>query len=103
MDRFFAFLRDFISSYAPLLIAILALFVSIRANSISKRSYELSRKALSDTQRIVLYEKRSKNLEEIDSQNAKFGTLLAILGESLTLFRENPELQGCPKYQFMST
>ena len=80
-------------SYSPLLIAILALLVSLRANSISKKSLGLSQKALTDNQRIMLYEKRSKTLEEIDSQNANIGTLLAILGESLTLFRENPKLQ----------
>lgn len=80
-------------SYSPLLIAILALLVSLRANSISKKSLDLSQKALTDNQRIMLYEKRSKTLEEIDSQNAQFGTLLSILGESLTLFRENSKLQ----------
>lgn len=76
-----------------MLIAILALLASIRASSISKKSYDLSQKALADTQRIMLYEKRSETLKEIDSQNAKLGTLLAILGESLTLYRENLKLQ----------
>ncbi len=93
MDILLTFLRDFTTSYAPLLIAILALLVSMRANSISKKSYKLSNKARVDAQRILLYEKRSKNLEEIDSKNSKFGTMLVILGESLDLFRENPEFQ----------
>ena len=89
VDTLLAFLTNFINSNALLGIAILALLASIRANSISKKSYNLSQKALADTQRIMLHEKRSETLEEIDSQNAKFGTLLAILGESLTFFREN--------------
>ena len=100
MDTFLAFLKNFINTYAPLLIAILALLASVRANSISKKSYDLSQKALGDTQRVILYEKRTKTLEEIDSQNAKFGTLLAILGDSLTLFRENPKLQEIESSHF---
>jgi hypothetical protein len=93
MSLFFDFLRNFTSAHAALLISILAILASLRANSTSKKSYDLSAKALADTQRRAIYEKRSATLGEIDSQNAKFGTLLAILADSLNLFRENPQLQ----------
>jgi len=90
---FLNFLKEIIISHGALLVAIFALVASVRANSISKKSQEISQKAFIESQRIKLFEKRTETLQEIDSQNAKLGTWLTVLGESLSLFRENPKLQ----------
>ncbi len=88
----FEFITSLTAAYAALLISILAVLASVRANSIAQKSRKFSEDVQRQAERAQVYEKRTEILTEIDTQHARFGTLLAIIAEKMILIQRNPNL-----------
>ena len=91
-------LNSLAAGHAALFISILAVLASLRANSIAHKSRKFSEEVHRQAERARVYEKRTAILSEIDTQHARFGTLLAIIAEKMILIQRNPKLfQRYPK------
>lgn len=76
----------FIVDYAALLVSALALWVSWRANSYAKA-------ALAQSAKVKLLEVQAEVLREIDLQDAKLGSLLAITAEAALAYAQSEDLR----------
>lgn len=86
------FFTSFTVDHVALLISVLAILASLYANSIAQQARKFSEEAHRQAERVRVFEKRTDILSEIDTQNARFGTLLAIIAEKMLLIQKSPAL-----------
>lgn len=91
---------QFLASNAALLMALLALVISLRSNFIANQSHELNLKAKIDADRVLLFEKKRELLNEVDRQHARFATLMMLTGQKILLFRDHPALHDSMQGEF---
>ena len=85
-------LIEFLGSNAALLIAIVAILISLRANFTAHRAHELNVRNKVDTDRILLNEKRRELLNELDKQHATLATLSFVVAQEVMTFQDCPKL-----------
>jgi hypothetical protein len=85
-------LAEFVSSNGALLVAVLALLISLRANHVSKQAHELNVRSKADADRVRLSEKKRELLNEIDKQHVTLATLSLITAQGVLVFKECPKL-----------
>ena len=85
-------ITSFIAGNTALLVAMLALVASMRANYISNKANKITEQQQNNNLRLKNLEKRTEILSEIDTQNARYGALLAIFTEKIFLFQKNEKL-----------
>jgi hypothetical protein len=83
----FDFAWLFIVNNVAILTSVLAILISLVANSRSQKSKQL-------LESILKQEKHSKVLNELDTQEALFGRLLVVMYEKKILIQENTEKLG---------
>jgi hypothetical protein len=84
----------FLSENASLLISLLALLGTVNANVIAERGRRASVDAGRRADAITNIQKHSEILLEIETQNARLGTLLMIVVQKILLFQRHPELHA---------
>jgi hypothetical protein len=85
-------IAEFIGSNAALLVAAVALAISLRSNHIAHRAHQLNVRSKTDTDRVRLFEKKRELLNEIDKQNTTLATLSLITAQGILVFKECPKL-----------
>lgn len=88
-----SYLFQFIAENAALLVAILALVISLRANYTAHLAHRLNIQKKQDADRVLLFEKKRELLNEVDRQHTRFATLKMITAQKILLFSEHPELR----------
>ena len=83
---------EFIRSNASMLVATIALIISLRASSIARSAYKLNLRKKEDEDRLMLAEKRRELLNAIDRQNTALATLSFVTAEQIIVFAEWPKL-----------
>jgi hypothetical protein len=79
-------LQEFLLENAALLVAIVALAISLRANHISSQTYKLSLAGKRDSDRVLLFEKICESLNEVDRQHARIATLTMVLAQKILFY-----------------
>ena len=93
-------LGSFLSSNAALLVAVVALIISLRANFTASSAHKLNianRKA-DDKQRLA--EKKRETLNELDLQYTRMATLSMITAQKVLMFRDHPALHSAMPDEF---
>jgi len=85
-------ISDFTQSNAALLVAVIALLISLRANWIAQKAHQLNVKVNATSDRRVFAEKHRELLNELDAQYTKMATLALITSRKILLFKEYPLL-----------
>ena len=93
-------LREFLANHSALLVAIVALFISLRANYIAQQAHKLNLRSKLDADRILLFEKKRELLGEVDRQHTRMATLSMVTAQKILLFREHPELHESMPAEF---
>lgn len=91
---------EFLSTNAALLVAAIALFISLRANFLAQMAHKLNVKSRADADRILLFEKKRENLNELDRRHTRMATLSLLTAQKIMLFREDPELHETMASEF---
>jgi hypothetical protein len=91
---------DFLNANAALLFSVVALVISLRANFTAQQTHRLNVKTKADSDRILVFEKRSEILNEVDRQHARLGTLLMLTAKKILLFKESPDLHQTMQTEF---
>ncbi|WP_424195819.1 hypothetical protein ACMYR3_06925 [Ampullimonas aquatilis] len=91
---------DFLQSNSALLVAVIALFISLRANWTAHKAHELNVNIKAETDRRVFAEKHRELLNELDSQYTKLATLAFVTAHKIKLFKENPALHESHSDEF---
>jgi len=86
------FFMDFTVGHTALLLSILALLASVRANSIAQKSLKHSKEVHSYNESSKIYGSRTEILKEIDTRQVKLGSLKNVLEQKISLFTSNSEL-----------
>ncbi|MCL4469665.1 MAG: hypothetical protein ACYC05_11400 [Sulfuricella sp.] len=86
-------LLEFLSANAALLVAVVALVISLRANYTAHQAHRLNLRSKADSDRVLLFEKKREVLNEVDRQHARIATLKMLTAQKILLFRDNPDLQ----------
>jgi hypothetical protein len=86
-------LIEFLSANAALLVAVVALGISLRANYTAHQAHKLNLRSKTDSDRVLLFEKKREALNEVDRQHARIATLMMLTAQKILLFRDNPDLQ----------
>lgn len=84
---------EFLSANAALLVAMVALVISLRANDTAHQAHRLNLQNKADSNRILLFEKKREALNEVDRQHTRIATLMMLTAQKILLFRDNPDLQ----------
>jgi hypothetical protein len=85
-------LVDFLNANAALLVAALALIISLRASSIAHSAHNLNLRSKSDSDRTSLAEKRKELLNAIDRQHTALASLNFVTSQQILIFAECPKL-----------
>jgi hypothetical protein len=85
-------LLEFSSVNASVLLALIALLISLRANYTAHQAHKLNLRSKADAERLLFYEKKREPLNELDRQHSRFSTLMLLTAQKLLLFREHPHL-----------
>ena len=93
-------LLEFLSSNAVLLVAAVALFISLRANRTAQEAHKLNLKNKADADRVLLSEKKRETLNELDRQHTRMATLSMLTAQKILLFRDHPELHDTMSDEF---
>lgn len=80
------------STNIAIVLSIFAFIVSLRANSIAKKSIKLTENIHNQSQHRLSYEKRSETLSEIDTQHALLSNLSNVTYQTLFFFNKNPSI-----------
>lgn len=91
---------EFLAINAALLVAVVALLISLRANYTAYQAHQLNIKNKADTDRVLLFEKNRELLNEVDRQYTRLATLMMLTAQKILLFRENPELHDSMPQEF---
>jgi hypothetical protein len=83
---------EFLSANAALLVAALALIISLRASSIAHSAHNLNLRNKSDSDRFALAEKRKELLNAIDRQHTTLATLNFVTTHQIVVFADCPKL-----------
>jgi hypothetical protein len=83
---------EFVAATSAILISLIAIVVSLRANHIAHRAHQLNLRNKEDAERILLFEKKRALLNELDLQSTRFATLTMLTAQKILLFRDHPEL-----------
>jgi len=76
---------EFLSSNSAILIAILALVISLRANYTAHQAHKFNLRSKADADRALLFEKKRELLNELDQQPARLATLMMLSTEGITV------------------
>jgi hypothetical protein len=93
-------IAEFLQSNSALLVAVLALLISLRANYTAHSAYKLNLKSKADSDKILLFEKKRALLNEVDRQNTRLRTLMLVAAQKILLFREHPSLHETMQEEF---
>ena len=93
-------LTEFLQTNAALMVSVLALLISLRANYTAHLTHKLSLKSKADAEKILLYEKKRALLNEIDRQHTRLRTLMMVTAQKMLLFREHPSLHETMQDEF---
>lgn len=85
-------LADFASSNAALLVAAIALVISLRSNHIAHKAHQLNMRSKADADRVLLFEKKRELLNEVDKQHSTLATLSLIVAQGILVFKDCPKL-----------
>ena len=92
---------EFLSANAAFLIAVVALFISLRANYTAHLAHKLNLKNKAEADRVLLFEKKRELLNEVDRQHTRIATLMMLTAQKILLFRESPELHDSMPEEFV--
>lgn len=93
-------LVDFISTNAALLVAAVALIISLRSNYIAHQAHQLNVRNKTDSDRVRFFEKKRELLNEIDKQHTTLATLSLITAQGILVFKECPKLHDLMPDEF---
>ncbi len=91
---------DFIVSNAAFFASVLALIISLRANSAVREGNWLAKRAKEEVDRIRRYELRASLLNEIDLQHTRAATVMMLTARKMMLFNQNPQLHEVDSSEF---
>lgn len=91
---------EFLSSNSALLVAVLALAISLRANYTAHQAHKFNLRNKADADRVLLFEKKRELLNELDQQHARLATLMMLTAQKILLFREHPSLHDMLQNEF---
>ena len=94
-------LSAFLSNNAGLLVAVVALLVSLRANHTAQAAHRLNVQNKVDTTRVLLAEKKRETLNELDCQYTRMATLSLLTAQKILLFKESPTLHETLSDEFV--
>lgn len=97
MDAVIVFFRE----NSALLVAIIALILSLRANWIADKAHKLNVAINDAANRRVFAEKHRELLNELDVQDTKLATLALVTAQKMLLFKENPILRESHEQDFL--
>jgi hypothetical protein len=84
---------EFVAGNAALLVSLLALIISLLANSTARHANALNAKSKADADHVRFSEKRRELLNEIDRQHARMVTLMLLTAQQIALLNENPHMR----------
>lgn len=84
---------EFLANNAALLVSVIALVISLRANFTAHQAHKLDLKNKADADRVLLFEKKRELLNEVDRQHTRLATLMMLTAQKILLLHEHPELQ----------
>lgn len=93
-------LIELLATNAALLVAAVALLISLRANYTAQMAHKLNVKNKADADRILLFEKKRETLNELDSRHTRMATLSLLTAQKILLFREHSELHETMASEF---
>jgi hypothetical protein len=93
-------LLDFVASNSALLLAVVALLISLRANHTAQAAHALNQQKKDEDNKVRLYEKKQEILNELDTQNTRMATLSLITSQMILLFRDSPHLHETMQDEF---
>lgn len=92
MEFLSVFTLAYVLEHKTILLSVLAILISLRSYSISRRSLILSELIAEENKRVKASEKRAEILELIDKKNAKIGNLQSIYDEKYRFLVKNPQI-----------
>lgn len=83
---------NFLSTNAALTVSILALVVSLASSRYARNAYQLNLRNKTDSDRVLLFDRKREILNEVDKQHCLLATLSALIAQKLLLLERNPQL-----------
>lgn len=84
---------SFLTTNATLLVAMLALVVSLYAARYARRAYDLNARNKLDADRVLLFDRKRELLNEVDKQHVALCALSALIAQKSSLICRYPVLQ----------